>query len=150
ANSGQGAAYVFVKPGGGWASGPETAKLTASDGAPGDELGQSVAVSGDGATVVAGAPATSNQGAAYVFAKPGGGWASGPETAKLTASDGAPGDDLGRSVAVSGDGSTIAAGAPDSSHGAAYVFVKPGGGWANASQTAKLTASDGAAGDRLG
>ncbi len=36
ANANQGSAYVFVKPGAGWASGNETAKLTASDGAAGD------------------------------------------------------------------------------------------------------------------
>jgi FG-GAP repeat len=41
-----GAAYVFVKPGTGWANATQTAKLRASDGAVGDELGYSVAVSG--------------------------------------------------------------------------------------------------------
>jgi hypothetical protein len=54
-NNHQGAAYVFVKPGGGWSSGTQTAKLTASDGAAGDALGASVGVSSDGSTVVAGA-----------------------------------------------------------------------------------------------
>ncbi len=35
--------------------------------------------------------------------------------------------------------------------GSAYVFVKPGGGWASARrQTAKLTAADGAAYDYFG
>src|SRR5206468_890273 len=76
-NSDQGSAYVFVRPAGGWASATETAKLTAADGAAGDELGFSVAVAGD--TVVAGAEgddvgSNSNQGAAYVFVKPAGGW----------------------------------------------------------------------------
>ena len=36
------------------------------------------------------------------------------------------------------------------SRGPLYVFVKPAGGWVNGTQTAKLTASDGAAGDLLG
>ena len=44
---------MFVKPAAGWANATETAKLPASDGAAGDQLGFSVAVSGD--TVVAGA-----------------------------------------------------------------------------------------------
>jgi hypothetical protein len=157
-NADQGAAFVFVKPGSGWANATETAKLTASDGAAGDHLGTSVAASGD--TVVAGAPfadagANSNQGAAYVFVKPGSGWANAAETAKLTASDGAAFADLGFSVAVSGD--TVAAGAPGVASvsaspnvGAAYVFVKPESGWANASETAKLTASDGCCGSELG
>ena len=57
-------------------------------------------------------------------------------------------------MAISGD--TVVAGAPDanvnghSQDGAAYVFVKPAGGWASATETAKLTASDGATNDALG
>ena len=139
-----GAAYVFVKPAGGWANGTQTAKLTASDGFG---LG-SVAISGD--TIVAGAPAAdvsghSSQGAAYVFVKPAGGWASRTQTAKLTASDGDWSDRLGWSVAIAGD--TIVAGAPRPTGphdaGAVYVFVRPAGGWADRTQTAKLTASQG-------
>ena len=45
----------------------------------------------------------------YVFTKPASGWADETQAAKLTASDGADGDGLGWSVAVSG--TTIAAGA---------------------------------------
>ena len=145
----QGSAYVFVKPGTGWANATETAKLTASDGAANDSFGLSVAISGD--TVVVGAPADdSNRGSAYVFVKPGTAWANATETAKLIASDGAAGDFFGYSVAISGD--TVVAGAygDDSNRGSAYVFVKPGTGWANATETAKLIASDGAAGDFFG
>ncbi len=75
------------------------------------------------------------------------------QQAELTARDGAANDFLGR-VAVSGN--TIVAGAPghkvgsNAAQGAAYVFVKPASGWANATQTAELTASDGAEEDRLG
>jgi FG-GAP repeat/Prealbumin-like fold domain len=156
-NSQQGAVYVFVEPAGGWASGTETAKLTTSDGAAHDLLGPSVAISGD--SIVAGAPFADisgnvDEGAAYVFVKPAGGWASGTETAKLTASDGAAVDHFGNPVAALGG--MIVAGAPDaevSGHfdgGAAYVFVKPAAGWANATQTAKLTSSDGRARDHFG
>jgi len=162
----KGAVYVFVKPAGGWSSGTQAAKLTASDGAGGDSLGRSVGVSADGSTVVAGAPyatvrgkagvhdADSNQGAVYVFVKPAGGWSSGTQAAKLTASDGAGGDLLGWSVGMSTDGSTVVAGAPTISfligQGAVYVFVKPAGGWSSGTQAAKLTASDGTAGDQAG
>ncbi len=56
----------------------QTAKLTAADGAAYDYFGSSVAVSGD--TVVVGAYGDddkgSNSGSAYVFVKPGGGWAT--------------------------------------------------------------------------
>jgi hypothetical protein len=152
-NRAQGAAYVYVMPGSGWVNATETAKLTASDGEPSDQLGYSVGVSTGGNTVVAGAfnatvpPVTGNlgQGAAYVFAMPGTGWVSATQTAKLTASDGATGDSLGTSVAVSNDSSTVVAGAPDatissnSDQGAAYVYTMPGTGWVTATETAKLS-----------
>ncbi|MGH8591973.1 MAG: FG-GAP repeat protein [Gammaproteobacteria bacterium] len=164
-NIGQGAAYVFVKPSGGWAGLlTEDAKLIASDGRPVDFFGDSVAVSGD--TVVVRAfgddvGENSDQGSAYIFVKPAGGWA-GPlplqENAKLVASDGAANDfvtTLGELVAVSGD--TVVLGAagddvgPNTDQGSAYVFVKPVGGWAGLLQeNAKLTASDGAVDNRFG
>ena len=157
-NTNQGSAYVFVRPAGGWANASQTAKLTAADDDDGAaQLGYSVAVSGD--TIVAGAPvddvaANIQQGSAYVFVRPAGGWANATQTAKLTAADGATSDVLGRSVAVSGD--TIVAGAlgddgvAGSNQGSVYVFVRPAGGWATVTQTAKLTAADGAADDVLG
>ncbi|HME05224.1 MAG TPA: FG-GAP repeat protein, partial [Solirubrobacteraceae bacterium] len=57
------------------------------------------------------------------------------QQAELTASDGAEEDELGTSVAVSGN--TIVVGAPNrtvvhEAQGAAYVFVKPSSGWATA------------------
>jgi hypothetical protein len=55
---------------------------------------------------------------------------------------------LGSAVAI--EGSTIVVGAPSAvvgtqatAQGAVYVFTKPAGGWANATQTAELIASDG-------
>jgi hypothetical protein len=76
------------------------------------------------------------------------------QLAELTASDGDDDDFFGISVAISGN--TIVAGATNATvggnadQGAAYVFVKPASGWSNMTQTAKLTASDGQAGDGLG
>jgi hypothetical protein len=63
------------------------------------------------------------------------------QVAKLTASDGHAGDFLGSSVAI--EANTVVAGAHTGAPGAAYVFVKPATGWANITETAKLTASDG-------
>ncbi len=157
ANERQGAVYVFTEPGGGWSNETQAAKLTASDGAPFADLGEGVAVSGT--TVFAGAPHATigpdeQQGAVYVFSKPGGGWSNETQAAKLTASDGAKADRLGTSVAASG--ATVVAGAPQAKigsaemQGAAYVFTEPGGGWSNETQAAKLTASDGAANVDLG
>jgi hypothetical protein len=76
------------------------------------------------------------------------------QAAELTAGDGAAHDGLGDSVAISGD--TIVAGAPDHEtmghvqQGAAYVFTKPSSGWADATQTAELTSSDGTPQDNFG
>ena len=134
-----GSVYVFAKPSGVWDDAIETAKLTASDEAADDNFGISVAVDGD--AVVVGAPQTddvndndmsvSDSGSVYVFTKPGAGWATATETAKLTASDGAANDEFGRSVAVDGD--TVVVGAHQVDHvdgggnsvpnsGAAYVY----------------------------
>ncbi len=144
----------------------QQAELTASDGVVEDDLGYSVAISGN--TLVVGAPhqtypqvqsssTDSNPGAAYVFVLGTGGWT---QTAKLTAPDGAAAG-LGWSVAISGN--TIVAGAPGVSSvsqpcdgkppadpGAAYVYTMPAGGWANMTPTAALTASDACPGDGLG
>jgi hypothetical protein len=135
-----GAAYVFVKPASGWTNMTQTAMLTASDGTLDDWFGESVSISGN--TVVVGA---SYVGAAYVFVQPATGWANMTETAKLTSSDGVG---IGWSVAISGN---TAVGAPgefgldgDACYGSsAYVFVEPASGWANMTETAKLTPSDG-------
>jgi uncharacterized repeat protein (TIGR01451 family) len=157
ANSDQGEAYVFVKPPSGWTSGTETARLTSSDGAADDSFGDPIAISGN--TVVTGASnktvsGHTYQGEAYVFVEPSSGWATGTETARLTSSDGAYDDGFGNSVAISGD--TVAVGGYNhavnghANQGEAYVFVKPLSGWTTGTETARLTSSDGAAGDWFG
>jgi hypothetical protein len=156
ASSQQGAAYVFVEPTTGWTNMTETAKLTPSDGSAYDWFGG--AVSADGDTLVVGASQNYSSavgtGVAYVFAKPSSGWTNMNETAELAASDGVTGDGLGFSVSISGN--TVVAGTPyatvgsNQSQGATYVFVGPASGWTNTTETAKLTASDGAAYDWLG
>jgi hypothetical protein len=163
-----GAVYVFSAPWTGTSASPqyEAAKLTASDAVSGDELGSSVSISGN--TLVAGAAfATVNghtqQGAAYVFPAPWTGTAASPqhEAAKLIASDGAVTNQLGftNQVAISGNtvvaGSGHALGNGNAATGAVYVFVAPAAGWSGTAaspqtETTKLTASDGAAGDTLG
>jgi hypothetical protein len=129
--SGQGTAYVFAMPGGGWKDMTQTAELTSGEPLEGNALGFSVAISGN--TIVAGAPShqvggDDDQGIVYVFTEPAGGWTNAAQTEALTASDGTPSDNLGYSVAISG--STIASGAyrhvagsDTADHGAAYVFV---------------------------
>jgi len=115
----------------------QTAKLSASDGAPNDLFGISVAINSN--TIVVGAPAArGGLGAAYVFVKGSKGWSNGTETAELTASDASMNSSFGSSVAIFGN--TIVVGSPsgNSFHGGVYVFVEPGGGWANMTETAKL------------
>ena len=142
ANNGSGAAYVYVKAASGWKDATETAKLTVAGGSDGS-LGNSVSISGD--TIVVGSPGafTTGLGSAYVYVKPVGGWTSMTQTAKLTSSDVASGDNFGWSSGISGD--TVAVSAPQflNANGKGYVFVKPAGGWVNMTQTAELTASDG-------
>jgi hypothetical protein len=146
-SAGPGAAYVFVKPGGGWVNATESAKLTASDGQNGDAFGDSVSISN--ATIAVGAffatdgSGNSFAGRAYVFVRPVGGWTGNlNQTAELTATDSQLLNYMGASVAVSGD--TVIAGAYGHNNfaGVAYVFAKPAGGWSSMTQTAELSASN--------
>jgi hypothetical protein len=160
-SSGKGAAYVYLKPPGGWSGAlTQTTTLTASAGQKNDFLGDAVAVAAD--TVVAGAPSHAvgtalGQGAAYVFVKPAAGW-PGAKTQDATlapSGTGAAGAGIGGSVAISG--STVLAGAgtqtdgtnPD--EGGAYAFAKPAAGWTGTvAPSLALTPSDGIAGDEFG
>jgi hypothetical protein len=156
-NSQQGAAYVFVKPAGGWTTMTSpTAELTAADGLAGDNFGLAVGISGD--TIAVGScslngTCANGAGKVYVFEKPASGWAStSAATAVLTASDSLAADGFGVPVAIAGDtvvvGEQPVPGTPVSSK--AYVFVKLGGGWSDMTETAQLTASDEQPGDDFG
>jgi len=120
ASSGSGMAYVFRWNGSSWV---EEQKLLASDGAAGDQFGQSVAISGDmalvGAEQIEFVPGS---GKAYIFHWNGSSWV---EEQKLLASDGAIGDRFGYSVSISGDLALVGAAGDDdkgSGSGSAYVF----------------------------
>jgi FG-GAP repeat/Putative Ig domain len=155
----KGKVHVFEKPGAGWnTSATPTAILTEKDSAANDRFGFTVAISGD--TIVTGAyghniGGKTDQGSAYVFVSPGGNWVSSDTpTAKLTASDGKKSDQFGNSVAVDGSTVVVAAWLKDvgsqSDQGAAYLFLKPGGGWTNMTESAILLASDGRNSDTFG
>ena len=147
-----GAVYVFIKSSGMWM---QQAKLVAGDKDTGDHFGRSVALSNDGNIALIGAAdqdegATTNNGAAYVFARSMGTWT---EVKKLLASDIAGAENFGQSVSLSGDGKLALIGANNeddaglSDNGAAYVFVDNAGTWM---QQAKLFASDKAAASNFG
>lgn len=137
-----GAAYVFTRTGTTWT---QQAILTAADGAPADEFGDSVAVSGD--TVVVGAAyhdgAANNAGAAYVFTRSGAAWS---QQAKLVAPSGAVDDLFGYSVGLDADTAVVGAFARDvgtvENAGAAFVFTRTAGTWTLQQQLVALDPSD--------
>ena len=144
-----GSAYVFTETDGGWT---QQQKLTADDGDSSDFFGRSVAVSGDGTTIIIGTadddPNGPSAGSAYIFIKRNGEWI---QQQKLAAADGDERDLFGRSVSVSEDGKTALIGAffdedPNGKRaGSAYVFTETDGEWA---QQQKLAANDGEGGER--
>jgi hypothetical protein len=123
----EGTAFVFVKPATGWADMTQTARLDNSGMKyPGCSFGNRVAISGS--VIVAGAIGTCGareQGAAYMFVEPPGGWKT-PTDPKAKLTDGVASDDFGSSVGTSEN--TVFVGAPETtigsnaSQGAAYVF----------------------------
>ncbi|HZW08797.1 MAG TPA: hypothetical protein VFF69_02755 [Phycisphaerales bacterium] len=138
--AGAGGAYVFSA-----ADGSFLYRLTTHDPAPGQNLGQSVAITGT--TALVGAPGAfvgpDASGAVYVFDL-----GLGLETGKLVTVDSDPGDRVGYSLAV--DGSVLVVGIPGddakaNGGGAVCVFNLD-----DNQQLFKYTAFDGAADDGLG
>ncbi len=169
-----GAVYVFVRSGATWT---QQAYVKASNAGQFDHFGESVALSSDGNTLAVSAPtedsaatgingdqadnSITNAGAVYVFTRSGTTWtqqayvkaSSNIYTAKA----------FGLSLALSGDGDTLAVGADDRSNatgingsqsntsaggsGAVYVFTRGGTTW---SQQAYVKASNTEGGDAFG
>ena len=173
--SSAGAVYVFVRTGSRWSQ-QAYIKSSSPNGADATDLfGYSVALSADGNTLAVGSydeagssnvingPEDNNApgtGAVLIFTRRGTSWS---RQAYLKASTQDRADSLGAWVAISDDGNTVAAGAPDEdslttgintvetghsgrigtlddiSVGAAYVFTRSGGTW---SQQASFKASN--------
>jgi len=149
-NSDEGAAYVFTRSGSTWT---QQQVLEASDAQSGDNFGYAVSISSDGNTAIVGAPyedtSASQAGAAYVFTRSGSTWT---EQQILRASNGGGDDNFGTSVSVSGDGNTVAVGAPQEDTtggdaGAVYVFTRSGSTW---TQQQLVQGTDVAANDQTG
>lgn len=153
----QGAAYAFRELDTATGIITQAAKLTASDGLAGDQLGGAVSL---WETVgLAGARfddigVHSDQGSAYVFRNLDTATGTITENAKLIASDGTIGDEFGSAVSLFGTVGLVGASMADiGSHvnrGAAYLFRGLNTATGTNTQNAKLTASDGAAGDLFG
>ena len=151
--SNSGSAYIFTRDtSGSLTSGwTQRAKLTANDAGGSDKFGESVSIDGDAAVI--GAPgdndAGADSGSAYIFTRDtSGSLTSGwTQVAKMTAGDGAAGDEFGYHVAI--EGGTVVIGAifkyvnNQFAIGSAYVFTRDAVG--NWTQTTKLLASDGTA-----
>jgi trimeric autotransporter adhesin len=169
-----GAVYVFTRSGTTWT---QQAYLKASNTGAGDAFGRNVALSDDGsilavtaeledsaATGIDGNQADNSApdaGAVYVFARSGTTWT---QQAYLKASNTGADDQFGESVALAGNGSTLAVGASgedsaatgiggsqfdnnSTSSGAVYVFTRVGTTW---SQQAYVKASNTGASDLFG
>jgi hypothetical protein len=160
ADRGRGALYMFTRNAGIWS--PD-ARLQSSNGESQDSLGCWVAISDDGNTVAAGAldedsvltgvqpgnrgaedEATDmSAGAAYIFVRTGGSWS---QQAFIKATNTGKEDWFGVRLALSGDGNTLAVGAPNEDSaskgvgsrqdddsafeaGAVYVYTRTGTTW---------------------
>ncbi|MCW8830921.1 MAG: FG-GAP repeat protein, partial [Gammaproteobacteria bacterium] len=160
-----GAVYVFSRSGSSWS---QQAYVKASNTGAYDSFGYSVAISDDGNTLAVGAysedsnatgidgaetATLSNSGAVYVFSRSVDAWS---QQAYVKASNTGAADEFGNSVAISGDGNTLAVGAhfeasmatgingdeaddTANSAGAVYVFSRTGITW---SQQAYVKASN--------
>ena len=153
-NNYAGACYVYENIGAGWI---EVAKLSASDatqGIPdpsdGDWLGTIVSMHGTTAAATT-SKDNNNRGAVYIWEMPGTGWENMTETAKLTASDASggitTGDRLGSNLSIYGDyvcaGAYLQHNTNGEDAGAAYIYIKPSGGWVTKTEDLKLLASNG-------
>jgi hypothetical protein len=150
-----GAVYVFARTGATWA---QQAYVKASNADAGDQFGWSVALSNDGNTLAIGAQSeasaatgingnqddnsAADAGAAYVLVRGGSTWT---QQAYIKPSNAQGGDRFGFSIALSGDGNTLAAGSYDEDGGASgingvvdeeapgsgagYVFIRRGTTW---------------------
>jgi FG-GAP repeat len=132
-NDNVGAIWIFTRAGASWSQqGP---KLVASGESGQGRVGESVAMSSDGNTLLAGAPADNKEaGAAWVFTRSGSTWTQ--QGGKLTGGEGAtPLADFGFSVDLSADGNTALIGAPVDGKkaltGAAWEFQRSGSVWSH-------------------
>ena len=132
---------------------PNGKKITLPDGATGDYFGRSVSQSGNILSVgayYADPGGLASAGAAYLYQLDANG--SATYLTKVTAPDGAAGDRFGISVSPSGNLLAVGAYYADqegiSEAGAAYLYQLEANG--SATYLTKVTAPDGAAGDRFG
>lgn len=130
-NTSQGSLFIYRYVGGSWI---EEQNLVASNGAAYDRLGESIAISGDGETVIGGATRRSSggDGMAAVFGNAPAGWVS---QGTLSLPGGGQEHYFGNSVDLDYAGSTAIVGAywakvGNKRQGTATVFSRTGSSWA--------------------
>lgn len=123
-----GAVWVFTRSNGIWTQLGN--KLTGSGSAGNSTLGNSLACSGDGSTLIAGGQMDDNYvGAAWVFTNSNGVW--NQQGDKLVGLGYVGKSQQGFSVALSEDGNTAIVGGPGdyANQGAAWIFTRSNGVW---------------------
>jgi hypothetical protein len=121
-NNGTGAVWVFTRSNGGWTQ--QGQKLVGLECTKDSQFGISIALSADGNTAVLGSPENGGAGSAYIFTRSNGVWTQ--QGSKLTGSNSSR-SSMGRAVAISADGNTVALGGPTG--GAIWVFTRSNGVW---------------------
>ncbi|KYK31612.1 MAG: hypothetical protein AYK22_02035 [Thermoplasmatales archaeon SG8-52-3] len=121
----------------------EQEKLQSSDCSPGDYFGCSVKIDGNYA-IVGAYKENDDTGSAYIYSRDGENWI---EVQKLSASDGEPGDNFGKSVSIFENLVVVGAPGDDGNTGSAYLFNNSGSTWI---EEQKLISSDGEPDDLFG
>jgi FG-GAP repeat len=141
-----GSAYVYRHSNGAWSL---QQKLQASDSAPGDQYGWSIAL--QGGTLLIGARFDDdrgfNSGSIYAYTLTDGIWV---ERQKFSAPDGAVNDQYGSAISLDGDLAFIGTPFDDDNgfeSGSVYIYERTAGLWA---VERKITAHDGEPGDQFG
>jgi hypothetical protein len=130
-NSSRGAAYVYTRSGSTWSL---QQKITAADGASGDQFGRAVSINSTGGdTVIIGAPSCdpsfTDQGAVFVYTRSGSTWSQEAKIVGLSTMDFSH---FGLILDLSSDGNTAVIGSYNSVVGgrsAAYVYTRSGTVW---------------------
>lgn len=160
---GAGAVYVFARTGASWSQQAYVKASNTGELSDGDQFGYSVSLSGDGNTLATGAisersaatgingnqadKSADGAGAVYVYVRSGSTWSQQAYVKPWNTT--VRGGLFGYSVGLSGNGDTMAVGAYDEERGkgAAYIFTRTAGKWA---QQNRLMSSNAEAGDSLG
>jgi IPT/TIG domain/FG-GAP repeat len=123
-DAGEGVAWIFTRSGSTWSP---TSELTSPEPGVKRRFGAAVSVSGDGSTVIVGAPRL--RGRAWLFTRSGSTWVAQSPALSGAGEEGE--GFFGHSVALSTGGETALVGAPGNSsdRGAVWAFKRTGTGW---------------------